>query len=145
MNQVPEIKEGLQFTDTQENEQTVYTVDHLISLERGVHVTWNGADIGAWYPFHAVDKYFQEGTWKVIEKPNPNLSTLFSSQPHNVVMTALEECAKDYQNEREDLECEEGWALAGALDNYLANCPTTSLVTELVDKIHQLGFTIIPK
>lgn len=58
------------------------------------------------------------------------LTDLFSTQEHNVVMTALEECAKDAQR---------------GVYHYMDTISLTCLVTEVVDKIYELGFQITPK
>ena len=70
------------------------------------------------------------------------LRAVFASEPENVVLTALEECAKDYQVERENTAREDVW-ITGALDNYLGNSNVTDFVRELTSKIQELGFTII--
>ncbi|MDO7847583.1 hypothetical protein Q5H92_14530 [Hymenobacter sp. M29] len=143
MNQVPEIKEGLQFTHRAEDPPIIYTFGKLESENGGWKVHFKdtkGKKNSSHWLTESAEYAFREGVWK-IWTPIP-LSTLFSSQSHNVVMTALEECAKDHARVTE-------WNSALGPEpyvyNYLSETSQTSLVTELVDKIHQLGFTIIPK
>lgn len=56
------------------------------------------------------------------------LEKLFSTEHHNVVLTALRECAKDNQQDIYD---------------FLEKMPKTSLVAELTDKIYELGYKIV--
>jgi hypothetical protein len=71
---------------------------------------------------------------------NTKLIDLFSTVEHNVVYTALAACAKEYGNENGMTIMGTGEAL---VYDYLTNIPKTTLVTELTDMIHQLGFKIV--
>jgi predicted oxidoreductase len=51
---------------------------------------------------------------------------------YNALMQAIEACAKDYKHTDEPY----------AVYAWLAETPKTSLVVELVDKLHELGYHI---
>jgi hypothetical protein len=73
------------------------------------------------------------------------LVKLFSTQEHNVVMTALVECAREYSAYQTQLTGSSTQADSTELIyEYLERTPKTSLVAELTDKIYELGFKIVP-
>lgn len=55
---------------------------------------------------------------------------LYSDEQMNALMTALNMCAKDFDQ---------------TIYNYLEQVPKTSLVTELVDALNELGYRIVKK
>lgn len=57
---------------------------------------------------------------------------LFADQERNVLMTALHRAAMDEAIGESDIY------------TYLEETPKTSLISELVDEIHKLGFSIQP-
>ena len=66
------------------------------------------------------------------------LTELFSTEHHNVVMTALACCADDFDQERKHMKLPEG-----GIYGFLESTPKTSLVAELKDKIYELGYKIV--
>ena len=144
MNQIPEIKEGLQFTHRSGG--TLYTFRETLGDTIWIEWQYPTSLTPERFPYTVkhVQDLLEKGEWIT----RPMLSTLFSSQPHNVVMTALEECAKDHYDSFPFQEQWEDSFLPDAIYEYLSDMrPPASeiLAGQLTDKIHQLGFTIIPK
>lgn len=65
------------------------------------------------------------------------LCELYTDHERNALMTALQNAAKAY-NEGEDT------IPADVIYDYVENTPKTSLVSELVDELHRLGYRIQP-
>jgi len=143
MNQVPEIKEGLQFTVPDEPQSGVNTVVGIGNLYVSVEDEDSIRPTKTEFTKEEVIHCFKQGVW-LVHPPFTStipLSTLFSSQPHNVVMTALEECAKDFWK---DGTYPDGFD--GPVNSFIEwNTDPEALTKLIVDNIHQLGFTIIPK
>lgn len=129
-----EIRNGLVFTIPQGDKQTysIQNIDYAKGLCQ-LQVEPEGNTLSTPYALSEVRKLIGSGKWQVLYSVPSNLSTLFSTQQHNVVQTALEQCAKD------DGECG-----GDAVYDYLTSTPQTSIVTELTNKIYALGFKIVP-
>ena len=67
------------------------------------------------------------------------LSELFggeNSEQYNALMTSIVECSKDFFKEAKDDE---------RVYAYLEATPKTSLVVEIVNKLHEMGYKITKK